>query len=160
MCETSCAKASTSSTTKTRLDREVFRKFWAKKLKILALSPKPKRQVKKVNWSLGFYTIARFLHGLPPNGPPHVVIEKVSQSKCAYIIGSTLHVHVNLLCTKNELNFMSLVTHFELVEEVRIHTFHLNYYLTARRAHVRIQGVRWEVVKLILQFVNRGPWVV
>ena len=28
------------------------------------------------------------------------------------------------------------------------------------RVHVRIQGVRWELVKLILQFVNRGPWVV
>ena len=25
---------------------------------------------------------------------------------------------------------------------------------------MRIEGVRWELVKLILQFVNRGPWVV
>lgn len=25
---------------------------------------------------------------------------------------------------------------------------------------MRIQSARWEVVKLILQFVNRGPWVV
>ena len=82
--------------------REEFCKFWAKKLKIPALSPKPKRRVKKVNWSLGLYTIAQFLHGLPSNGPPRVVIEKVSQSKCAYIIGSTLHVHANLLCTRNE----------------------------------------------------------
>ena len=24
---------------------------------------------------------------------------------------------------------------------------------------MRIEGVRWELVKLILQFVNRGPWV-
>ena len=137
-----------------------FRAFWAKKLRIPALNPKPKRRVKKVNWSLGLYTIARFLHGLPPSGPPRIIIEKVSQSKCAYIIGSTLHVHANLLCSRNELNFISLVTHFQLVEEVRIHTFHLNHYLTSRRAHVRIQSVRWEVVKLVLQFVNRGPWVV
>ena len=142
------------------MGREEFHKFWAKKLKILALGPKPKQRVKKVNWSLGLYTIARFLHGLPPNGPPRVVIEKVSQTKCAYIVGSTLHVHANHLCTRNELNFISLVTHFQLVEEVRIRTFHLYYFLTARREHVRIQGVRWEVVKLILQFVNRGPWVV
>ena len=160
LCETSCVKASSSSARKTRLDREVFRKFWAKKRKILALSPKPKRRVKQVNWSLGLYTIAPFLHGLPSNGPPRVVIEKVSQTKCAYIVGSTLHVHANHLCTRNELNFISLVTHFQLVEEVRIHTFHLNYFLTARRAHVCIQSVDWEVVKLVLQFVNRGPWVV
>ena len=52
------------------------------------------------------------------------------------------------------------MTHFQLVKEVRIHTIHLNYYLTSQRAYVRIQSVRWEVVKLILQFVNRGPWVV
>ena len=161
LCKTSCVKACTSSTKKTRLDREVFRKFWAKKLKIPALSPKPKRRVKQVNWSLGLSTIARFLHGLPSNGPPRVVIEMVSQTKCAYIVGSTLHVHANHLCTRNELNFISLVTHFQLVEEVRIRTFQIYYFLTTRRAHVRIQGgVRWEVVKLILQFINRGPWVV
>ena len=68
-------------------------------------------------------------------------------------------MRANLLCTRNELNFISLVTHFQLVEEVRIHTFHLKFFFTARRAHVRIEGVRWELVKLILQFVNRGPWV-
>ena len=43
---------------------------------------------------------------------------------------------------------------------MRIHTFHLNFYLTARRAHVHIEGVRWEVVKLKVYVVNRGPWVV
>ena len=137
----------------------MFRKYWAKKLIIPSLCPKPKRRVKQVNWSLGLYTIAHFLHGLPPHGPPQCVIEKVSKSKCAFIIGSTLHVRADLLCARNELNFISLVTHFQLVEEVRIHTFHLKFYLTSRRAHVRIEGVRWEVVKLILQFVNRGPWV-
>ena len=46
-----------------------------------------------------------------------------------------------------------------MVEKMRIHTFHLNYYLTSRREHVHIQCVCWEVVKLILQFVSRGPWV-
>lgn len=158
---TSCTKASKSSTKETRLCREEFRRFWARKLKIPTLSPKPKRRVKQVNWCLpGLYSVARFLHGLPPNGPSRVVIEKVSQSKCAYIVGNTLHVHAIQLCTRNELNFISLVTHFQLVEKVRIHTFHLNYYLTSRRTHVRIQSVRWEEVKLILQFINRGPWVV
>ena len=43
---------------------------------------------------------------------------------------------------------------------MRIHTFHLRFFLTSRKGHVRIEGVRWELVKLILRFVNRGPWVV
>ena len=42
---------------------------------------------------------------------------------------------------------------------MKIHTFHLKFSFTARRTHVRIEGVRWELVKLILQFVNRRPWV-
>lgn len=119
------------------------------------------RRVKQINWCLpGLYGVARFLYGLPSHGPPRVVIEKVSESKCAYIIGNTLHVHAIHLCTRNELNFISLVTHFQLVEEVRIHTFHINHYLTYRRVHARFQAVRWEVVQLILRFINRGPWVV
>ena len=70
-----------------------------------------------------------------------------------------MHVNALQLCTRNELNFISLVTHFHFVKEVRIHTFHLNHYLTSRRAHVRLQSVRWELVKLILHFIERGPWV-
>ena len=149
--------------------RGELRRFWAKKLfrpkislqfKVPALSSKPKRRVKKVKWCLpGLYSVAQFLHGLPSNGPLRVIVEKVSQSKFAYIIESTLHVNALQLCTRNELNFISLVTHFHLVEEVRIHTFHLNHYLTSRRAHVCLQSVRWELVKLILCFIERGPWV-
>ena len=142
------------------MDREVFRQYWAKKLKLPSLRPKPRRRVREANWSLGLYTIARFLRSLPPHGPPQNVIEKVSTSKCAFIIGSTLHVRAHYLYTRNELNFIALVTQFQLVEEVRIHTFHLRFYLTSRKGHVRIEGVRWELVKLILRFVNRGPWVV
>lgn len=137
-----------------------FRKLWAKKLKVPALKPKPKRRVKKVNFDLGLYNISRFMLSLPPDGPNDVIIEKVSTSKCAYIIGSTLHVNALHLCTRNELNLIALATHFQLVDKVKIHTFHLDIYFTSRRAHVRVQTVRWEIVKLILQFVNRGPWVV
>ena len=104
--------------------------------------------------------MARFLRSLPPHGPPQCVIEKVSTSKCAFIVSSTLHVRPHYLYTRNELNFIALVTKFQLVEKVRIHTFHLRFYLTARRVHVRIIGVRWELVKLILRFVNRGPFVI
>ena len=153
-------KASTSATKSTRLDREVFCQYWAKKLKIPSLRPKPRRRVKEANWSLALYTIARFLRSFPPHGPPQNVIEKVSTSKCAFIVGSTLHVRPHYLYTRNELNFIALVTKFQLVEEVRIHTFHLRFFITTRRGHVRIASVRWELVKLILRFVNRGPWVI
>ena len=64
------------------------------------------------------------------------------------------------LYTRNELNFIALVTQFQLVEKVRIHTFHIRIFLTARKAHFRIGCVRWELVKLILRFVNRGPRVI
>ena len=153
-----CLKASTSATT--RLDREVFRQYWAKRLSLPSLHRKPKRRVKEAHWSIALYTIYRFLRSLPPQGPPQCVIEKVSTSKCAFIIGSTLHVRPHYLYTRNELNFIALATHFQLVEEVRIHTFHIRYFLTARKAHARLGCVRWELVKLILRFVNRGPWVI
>ena len=153
-----CVKASTSATT--RLDREVFRQYWAKRLSLPSLHRKPKRRVKEAKWSIALYTIYRFLRSLPPQGPPQCVIEKVSTSKCAFIIGSTLHVRPHYLYTRNELNFIALATHFQLIEEVRIHTFHIRIFLTARKARARLGCVRWELVKLILRFVNRGPWVI
>ena len=106
------------------------------------------------------YTIARFLRSFPPHGPPQNVIEKVSTSKCAFIVGSTLHVRPHYLYTRNELNFIALATKFQLVEKVRIHTFHIRIFITSRRAHTRMRCVRWELVKLILRFVNRGPFVI
>ena len=153
-----CLKASTSATT--RLDREVFRQYWAKRLSLPSLHRKPKRRVKESKWSIALYTIYRFLRSLPPQGPPQCVIEKVSTSKCAFIIGSTLHVRPHYLYTRNELNFIALATHFQLIEEVRIHTFHIRIFLTARKARARLGCVHWELVKLILRFVNRGPWVI
>lgn len=55
------------------------------------------------------------------------------QSGCGYIIGQTLYVDVLRLKNTNDLNFISLSTHILLVEEVRIHTVHLNHYLTSQR---------------------------
>ena len=46
------------------------------------------------------------------------------------------------------------------MEKVRIHTFHIRIFLTARKPHFCIGCVRWELVKLILRFVNRGPLVI
>lgn len=134
-----------------------FRKSWAVKLKLPFEKPKP--PVKGNNHGLGLPNVARFMHSLPLTSSNLVIVEKLSTSKFAFILGSTLHINPIHLSAKDELNFISLATHFRLVDEVRIHTFHIDIYLTNRKTHVRFQPVRWEVVKLILQFVNRGPWI-
>ena len=76
-----------------------------------------------------------------------------------YIIGTTLHVHVLYLRRKDELNSILLATHLRLVDEVRIHNFHIHHYLTARRTHVRITQSHWETVQFYLPYINQGPWV-
>ena len=65
-------------------------------------------------------------------------MEKVSETKVVYVIGTTLHVHALHLRKKDELNFILLAMHLRLVNEVRIHNFHIDHFLTARRVHVRI----------------------
>ena len=76
-----------------------------------------------------------------------------------YIIGTTLHVHLLHLQKRDELNLISLNTHFHLVDEVRIHNFHLNHFFSARHEHLCITPSRWEAVESVLPYINRGPWV-
>ena len=130
-----------------RLTSKEYRELWAQKLRLRAPPPfkpprvnvKPKCRVKRVNWCLpGLYSIAQFLRGVSPEGPPYTIIEEVSNTKAVYVIGTTLHVHVLQLCKKNKVNVILLATHLCLVDEVRIHNFHINHYLIARRAHVCI----------------------
>ena len=52
-----------------------------------------------------------------------------------------------------------LATHLRLVDEVRIHNFHINFFLNARREHVHITPAYWRMVKFGLPYINRGPWV-
>ena len=66
----------------------------------------------------------------------------------------TLHIR-----KKDKLNFISLATHLHLVNEVRIHAFQVDFYLTARRFHTRIVPSRWEAVQFVLPYINRGQWV-
>lgn len=123
------------------------------------VSVKTKCRVKHVNWCLPrLYSVAHFLHSVSPEGPPYTIIEKVSETKAVYIIGTTLHVHVLQLCWKDELNFISLATHLHMVDEVRVHNFHLNYLLTVRRVHVRIVPTYWRTVQFVLPYINWGPW--
>ena len=121
---------------------------------------KPKHRVKCINWFLpGLYSIAHFLHELSLEGPPGIIVEKVSETKVLYIIGTTLHVHLLHLRKRDELNLISLTMHFHLVDEVRIHSFQLNHFFSATHKHVRITPSLWEAVEFVLPYINRGPWV-
>ena len=88
-----------------------------------------------------------------------MIVEKVSETKSIYIIGTTLHVHILHIRKKDELNFISLATHLHLVNEVRVHVFQVDFFLTARRFHTHIVPSRWEAVQFVLPYINRGPWV-
>ena len=100
---------------------------------------KPKCRVKPVNWVLpGLYSVARFLCDQSPEGPPCNVIEKLPETNAVYIIGTTLHVHPIRLRFKDELNLILLATRFCIVDEVRIHNFQVNFFLTARRVHMSV----------------------
>ena len=92
-------------------------------------------------------------------GPPCIIVEKISETKAVYVIGTTLHVHMLHVRKRDELNLISLTTHLRLVDEVRIHNFHLNHFFSARREHVRITPARWEAIVFVLPYINRGPWV-
>ena len=45
------------------------------------------------------------------------------------------------------------------MNKVRIHIFHVDFFLTSRRFHVCITPSCWEAVKFVLPYINRGPWV-
>ena len=75
---------------------------------------------------------------MSPEGFPCIIVEKVFETKAMYVFGTTLHVHALNLQKKDELNFILLATHLRLVNEVRIHNFHIDHFLTAKRAHVCI----------------------
>ena len=124
-----------------------YRKQWAQKLRLTTTPPckpphmcvKPKHRVKCINWCLpNLYSIAQFLHEASPEGPPCMIVEKVPETRAVYVIGTTLYVHPLHLCKKDKLKFILLATHLHLVNEVRIHNFHIDFFLTAKRFHVRI----------------------
>ena len=101
----------------------------------------------------------KFLRGVSPKGPPSIVIEKIFDTKVVYIIGTTLHLHVLHLKKKDELNLITLATHLRIVDEVRIHNFHLTFYLTKNREHVCFTQVYWGIVQFVLPYIHWGPRV-
>ena len=128
-----------------------YRKEWAQKLCPTTTPPfkpprvcvKPRHRVKHINWGLtGLYSIASFLHEQSPQGPPSLILEKVFKTKAVYIIGTTLHMHLLNLRKRDELNFISLTTHFCLVNEVRIRYFKISHHFSAKREHICITPSR------------------
>ena len=75
-----------------------------------------------------------------------------------HVFNTMLHVHTPLLKKRDELNAILLATHFNLVEEVRIHNFHLYRYIKAERVHVRITQSYWDSVKILLPYISGKPW--
>ena len=100
-----------------------------------------------------------FLLEQSPKGPLSIIVEIFFETKAVYVIGTTLHVHLLHLRKRNELNFISLTTHFRLVNKVRIHCFEISHHFSARREHIRITPSRWEAMEFVLPYINRGPWV-
>ena len=69
--------------------------------------------------------------------------------------GTTLHIHTLCLCKKDEVNSILLATHFGVVDEIRVHNFHLYRYLFRGHIHVRIAQSHWGAVQTVLSYVSR-----
>lgn len=136
----------------------------------LDFNTKPRRRVKTINWVNPCHgqsflipcmnEVASFVGSLPLDGPLRIILDKIPRSRGTYIIGRTLHINIHKIeGWLDDLNYISLVTHFGLVNEVRIHTFSLHFYITSRRQHCRIHPSTWGLVQLLLPHIVRGPLV-
>ena len=96
---------------------------------------------------------------MPPEGFLNTILGKISETRAVRIVGTTLHVNLIRLWEKNELNLILLATSLQVVSEVRIHNFQVNYYLTARRLHVRLTQAHWRTFGFVLPYINLGPWL-
>ena len=73
------------------------------------------------------------------NGPLHLIAERVPQLRgSVYAIDQTLAIDALRVYDTNNLIFISLATHFGLVNEAHIHTFHIHHYLTMQRVHYHL----------------------
>ena len=75
------------------------------------------------------------------------------------IVGTSLHISLIHLRERNELNLILLATSLQVVSEVRIHNFQVNYYLTIRRLHVCLKQAHWRAFGFVLPYINLGPWL-
>ena len=142
---------------KLRPTAQEYQAEWAKEL---CRSVKPKDQASSsVQGSSELGPIADFLYTLPNEGPPRIVAKKFAQTRAVYLIGTILHIHTLRIQKNDELSAILLAIHFGLVDKVRVHNFHIYCYLRTDRVHVRIAQLYWDIVKFLLSYINRGPWV-
>ena len=126
-----------------------------------ALPAGPSRRLRRPESEelLRLRSAARFLRREAPEGVARTVVTRAADTPWVYIAGDTLHVHTPYYLWPSDLSIIRLVTHLRLVGEVRIHTFHLSHYHTARTVFVNITASPWVAVKSVLDHISRGPRV-
>ena len=101
------------------------------------------------------HSIAQFWGTHSPGGPLCCIVERVLElDGSVHVIDQVLFVDALRLCNTNDLNFILLATHLGLVNEVHIHTFHVDHYFTAPGVYYRLRATSWELVRLILSHIS------
>ena len=129
-----------------------YRQQWAEKLSssIRARSG----ATSSTQGDFGLDDVANLLLSLPEADLVKIVIRRLAKTRAVYVDGTTLHIHTLRLCKKDEVNSILLATHFGVVDEIRIHNFHLYRYLFRGHIHVRIAQSHWGAVQTVLSYVS------
>ena len=129
------------------------RQLWAEKL---SSSTRPRSEAtSSTQGDFGLDAVTNLLLNLPEADLVKIVIRRLAKTRAVYVDGTTLHIHTLCLCKKDEVNSILLATHFGVVDEIRIHNFHLYRYLFRGPIHVRIAQSHWGAVQTVLSYVSR-----
>ena len=122
---------------KCRPTSQEYRELWSQKLrprvplpfKAPRVNVKPKCRVKRVNWCLpGLYSMLILFVISHLRAPLALSLKKSLALKLCTLLAPLCMCMRCSFRWKDELNLILLATQFCLVEEVRIHNFHLNYF--------------------------------
>ena len=128
-----------------------YRQQWAKKLSSVRARSEA---TSSTQGDFGLDDVANLLLSLPEADLAKIVIRKFAQTRAVYVDGTTLHIHTLRLCKKDEVNSILLATHFGVVNEIRIHNFHLYCYLFRGNVHVSIAQSHWGAMQTVLSYVS------
>ena len=129
-----------------------YRQQWAEKL---SSSVRARSEAtSSTQGDFGLDDVANLLLSLPEADLAKIVIRKFAQTRAVYVDGTTLHIHTLRLCKKDKVNSILLATHFGVVDEIRVHNFHLYRYLFRGHIHVRIAQSHWGAVQTVLSYVS------
>ena len=127
--------------------------LWAEKLQA---STRPRSKATSSNQGhskLG--TATSLLLNLPKEDLVKIVIKRLAETRAVYIVGTTLHIHTLRLCKRDEVNSILLATHFGVVNEVRVHNFHLYWYLIKGNIHICIAQSHWGAVQTVSSYMSQ-----